>query len=64
MKTLMSMIDANVKPIGGNKKTEDIDEHVMNLFDNNIILYIIKVRFRRRDCTTWFHQITTILIDF
>ena len=25
MKTLMSMIDANVKPIGGNKKTMDID---------------------------------------
>ena len=25
MKTLMSMIDANVKPIGGNKKTKDND---------------------------------------
>ena len=25
MKTLMSMIDANLKPIGGNKKTKDID---------------------------------------
>ena len=58
MKTLMSMIDANVKPIGGNKKTEDIDEHVMNLYDNNIILYIIKVRLRRRGCATLFHQIT------
>ena len=58
MKTLMSMIDANVKPIGGNKKTEDIDEHVMNIFDNNTILYIIKVRIRRCGCAICFHQIT------
>ena len=29
-----------------------------------IILYIIKVRLKRRGCTMWFHQITKILLKF